>query len=220
MKYLLASVFILFFLKSPAQLKLFRKDISEMVINQKEATIKVHVLNKNFNLKPDNRLIYYWYKSNDIKETQGGYEGKLLHGKFTCFYLNSNLKEKGKFRNGLKHGEWKAWYPGGRLKEIANYNNGVKHGTSITFSENGEMTLEEHYRKGVLHGHYIVYENGMEKEKKEFRNGKEVISTEKSKTGEPKNKITPVEPVEEKPPVEKPQKKKKKAGKDDGSSKA
>jgi antitoxin component YwqK of YwqJK toxin-antitoxin module len=68
---------------------------------------------------------YYWYSSNKIHYSQGGFSGKLLNGAYNEYYLNKNLKEQGNFKKGLKKGTWKSWNEDGTLSQISVWKNGV-----------------------------------------------------------------------------------------------
>ncbi len=72
-----------------------------MHINENDYSIVAEVLAKEKSIPSSADKEYYWYKSNSIMSTKGGYDGKLLHGQYSSFYLNSNLKEKGKYHMGL-----------------------------------------------------------------------------------------------------------------------
>lgn len=74
-------------------------------------------------LKPN--LFYFWYSANAVHATQGGFSGTLLHGLYTEFYLNKNLKEQGVFKKGLKDGIWKDWNEDGTLSQAVTWRRGV-----------------------------------------------------------------------------------------------
>src|SRR5687767_7067543 len=116
-------------------------------VNQSDYSVVAEVLAKPKLPQSDASKEYYWYKGNNIMSTRGGYEGKLLHGKFSSFYLNNNLKEKGKYNMGLKEGEWKKWHPNGTIAEIVNWKNGFKHGKYQAFNAKQELTVSTHYSK-------------------------------------------------------------------------
>jgi len=71
-------------------------------------------------------LFYYWYSSNEIHITQGGFSGKLLNGQYTEYYPDKSLKEQGQFKKGLKNGLWKNWNNDGTLQATSNWKNGVQ----------------------------------------------------------------------------------------------
>jgi hypothetical protein len=71
-------------------------------------------------------LHYFWYSANAIHETQGGYSGRLLNGKYSAFYLNKNLKEQGNFKKGLKNGVWRSWNGDGSLIAATNWKRGTE----------------------------------------------------------------------------------------------
>ena len=73
----------------------------------------------NKKIKIDLNTTYYWFYINKISSTQGGFDGRLLHGDYICFYPNHALKEKGIFKNGQKSGQWIGWYNTGKIKEVS-----------------------------------------------------------------------------------------------------
>lgn len=103
------------------------------------------------------RYFYYWFRAGQIKQTRGSFEGKLLHGIYTDFYPDKNLREKGRFRYGLKQGEWRTWYPGGELKEVVHYKNGVRDGKFFLYTEKGILQRSGHLRNDQLHGKVLTY---------------------------------------------------------------
>src|SRR4051812_4990317 len=115
------NIFIWIFILLPFQL--FSQKGFDLAINQKvvirfeDRIVNVDLLQSDKKVKAQDDKYYHWYNSNDIKITRGGFSGKLLHGHYTEYYLNKNLKEKGQFKNGLKTGEWKSWYLNGEYKE-------------------------------------------------------------------------------------------------------
>lgn len=75
--------------------------------------------------RPKARLFYYWYSSNQIHSTEGGFSGRLLNGSYNEFYLSRNLKEQGAFDKGLKNGTWKEWAEDGQLIKTTRWKKGV-----------------------------------------------------------------------------------------------
>src|SRR5687767_7585391 len=79
-----------------AQLEKLEKEKYTIYIEDKDIRIKAKVLAHKTKVKTKKDLTYYWYGTNKIMETQGDYEGKLLHGEYVTFYQsNNNLNEKG-----------------------------------------------------------------------------------------------------------------------------
>jgi hypothetical protein len=148
-------------------------------IDTRDSSVKVDVLyeKKKIRVKPGN--YYYWTTANQVLRTQGGYEGRLLHGNYFCFYPAKNLKVKGTFRKGLKRGKWYAWYPNGNLSEVSKWYKGYQCGRTDIYNEQGKKILRATYWKGKLHGAYKTYSDGRLISKKKFRKGVEVILTPK-----------------------------------------
>jgi hypothetical protein len=152
-----------------------KKDTYQVYINAPDQSIRASVLTITERSNADEDRTYFWYASNRIMETKGGYDGKLLHGDYASFYLNNNLKEKGLFKNGLKHGKWVEWFSNGKIKEITQWRNGLREGSCTSFNEIGEKVKEERYSNDLLHGTIINYENEKVVSTKKYRKGKEII---------------------------------------------
>jgi hypothetical protein len=131
-------------------------------------------------IKPQEEKTYNWYASNKILETKGGFDGKLLHGYYKCFYLSGNLRETGEFNYGLKTGKWSSWYPSGILREILYWKKGVKNGKYRLYSENGQLVAEGNFRDDKLHGKFKTYFNGKLEDVKKYRDGQEIVKKTKS----------------------------------------
>jgi len=156
---------------------------STKLIQLKEGNtnIYVHLFDKEVNEKDVKLdLTYYWLKSKQLHSSKGGYEGKLLHGKFTCFYSNEALKQKGTFKKGLKNGIWKEWFINGNLKSVTYFRNGLINGGHIEFSENGNKIKELNYKQGLLHGKCYEYNDSITVIRK-YRNGQEIFPKTKRK---------------------------------------
>ncbi|MFL5763627.1 MAG: toxin-antitoxin system YwqK family antitoxin [Bacteroidia bacterium] len=138
-------------------------------------SIKAEVVfeNRKVNVKDD--LTYSWYTSNKIIETKGGFDGRLLSGSYTSFYLSDNLKEQGHYENGLKDDQWKTWFENGKLKEISGWSNGVKSGNTRRYDSQGNLVYEARYSKGKLSGYEITYDGEKIISKKKYAHGKEII---------------------------------------------
>ena len=113
---------------------------------------------------------YYWYMNDTILITQYGLNGKLLHGSFSVFYPNRNLKEQGNFKYGLKAGIWKSWQPDGRLQSIINYKNGLREGIFEEYGEN-KLIRQGKYRKDLLSGNVISYNKEGKEERLLYNQG-------------------------------------------------
>ena len=174
-----------------AQMK--QKESYTVYVNYPDYTIKTDISAKSKRINVQDELTYYWYASNKIMETTGGYDGKILNGPYTSFYVTGNLKEKGTFRNGIKNGEWITWYETGKMKEVNVWRKGVKSSTSKKFDINGDIISETKYKNGKLNGYEITYVNGKVIAKKKYKNGIEVVKKEKILDGDhiseqPRNK--------------------------------
>lgn len=147
-----------------------------ITVNNEACTIKTQMLSSKKDFKADPNLTYIWYTSQKLIETNGGYDGKLIHGFYKVFYLSNQLKEEGTVKYGLKHKVWKSWYPDGKLRELLTWKNGVKSGEYILYNEKGEMMAKGQFKNNKLHGKFYTYGvGGRILEKKKYKHGDEVI---------------------------------------------
>jgi hypothetical protein len=187
-----------------------------ITVNYEDYTVKTQMLSANKEIKISNDKTYLWYGSQKIMETKGGFDGRLIHGKYNAFYLNNQLKEQGMIKYGLKNKEWKYWYPDGKLKEIITWKNGVKNGHYELYNDNGQLMAKGNFRNDKLHGKFFTYGlGGKVTEKKAYKNGDEVIvplkeKKESSPDKEAKKKKKEKAPAEEKRKEEKKEKPSKK----------
>lgn len=193
-------------------------------INYPDYTVKASILSELKKVAIKDTLTYHWYTSNKILKTQGGFDGKLLNGGYTSFYLSNNLREKGNFKNGLKVGTWSTWFENGKLKEISCWKMGVKNGELKQFDEKGNPKLIVNYKNGQLNGDYIQYSKDTILVRKKFKNGHEVTpKPQKMKTDSKSVMVLegsekPVEKKSEKKQKEKFFKKKSKSSSSNGES--
>jgi len=156
---------------APSKVKQF-----SITINSEDCTIKTQMLNHQKNIVAHNDRTYLWYSSQKLMETNGGYEGKLIHGYFKSFYLNNQLKEQGNVWYGLKNKKWRYWYRDGRLREIINWKKGKKSGEYLLFNDVGLLMAKGYFKNDKLHGTFYAY--GSENkiiEKKKYKNGIEIV---------------------------------------------
>ncbi len=140
-KIVLVSLFLFFSFWSLAQ----KQETINIVINKTPASVRVVAPKKE--RKVQNELRYYWYKDKHIVNTQGGYEGKLLHGYYIEYYPNGQLKIKGTFRYGIQQGEWKYWDSEGNLQRVESWKNNQLNGKSFLY-EKGKIIKEITYKSG------------------------------------------------------------------------
>lgn len=125
---------------------------NRVILNNKDSIIYAYLLpsEKDEHIKAKNEYFYCWYASHDIKQTQGGFDGRLLDGLYTEFYEGKELKTKGTFSKGLRKGEWKCWYFNGNLSSIIHYKKSLKHGKFTEYNQDGVIIRKGKYRKGIL----------------------------------------------------------------------
>ncbi|TDQ11566.1 toxin-antitoxin system YwqK family antitoxin [Pedobacter metabolipauper] len=121
---------------------------------------------------------YYWYSSNQINMTQGGYSGSLLNGDYKDFHQNKNLKVSGKFKAGLKNDIWNLWNEQGILLDSYSWRKGKKSGNYSKYDSTGRTIETGKYCNNLLQGkqtivegdsiRVIYYKKGKVKEHKSF----------------------------------------------------
>jgi antitoxin component YwqK of YwqJK toxin-antitoxin module len=148
-------------------------------INYPDYEVKARIKNKILSQTVSDTVSIYWYKSNRIHKTQGGFEGKLLHGQYHSFYLNGNLKEQGQFKNGVKNGKWTQWYENGMFKATINWKLGLMSGVQKEFNNKGQLIKEINYRRGRLNGKTVEYSDSKIISEKKYKNNIEILKKEK-----------------------------------------
>jgi hypothetical protein len=106
--------------------------------------------------------LYFWYGSNIIHTTQGGFSGRLLNGDYSEYYLSKNLKEQGLFDEGLKNGIWKSWDDNGNLIQLYTWQKGIKDGKFTLYDSRGVVKQTGEYDSGLLDGPVKLFDqNGV-----------------------------------------------------------
>jgi hypothetical protein len=152
-----------------------------VVVNYPDYTVKTQMLKEAKKLPADEELTYHWYSSNKIMSTKGGFDGKLLHGYYKSFYLNSNLRESGNFKYGLKKGEWRYWFEDGKLKEVITWKNGKKHGGYRIYDSSGSLIGKGNFKHDQLDGKFRTYSKGRLTETVKYKDGAVVPVKHKTK---------------------------------------
>jgi len=117
-----------------------------VVITTVDSTVKAFILNHKIDIKPDNKLSYYWYRNNQVNKNQGGYSGYLLDGCYEVYDNDKNMLKKGTFKKGLKTGIWKSWDKEGNLFSEIHWDKGQKDGKEIIYT-NGKKAIN-YYKNG------------------------------------------------------------------------
>lgn len=137
----------------------YTKDLltHKVIVNQVDRSVVAYVKPvKSISLDNDKR--YYWFSTNQINSTQGGFSGKLLNGDYKEFYMNKQLRESGYLNKGLKVGIWKNWDEEGNLKDDYNWTSGEKNGIYHKYDSVGKMQESGRYKNDLLHGKQKIYD--------------------------------------------------------------
>jgi hypothetical protein len=154
-------------------------------------TVLAEVYVSEKEIKTENDKFYCWVKAKEVHTTQGGYEGRLLHGAYSEFYNDNNIKQKGEFKNGLRSGEWKSWYQNGNLQEITHWKDGRLSGSFTRYSEDGKITEDGKFCKGAFDGKVNRYDSTGAATKINYKDGIEQKPKEK-KVKKKKPEIVPL----------------------------
>jgi YD repeat-containing protein len=138
---------------------LSEKPTYTIYINFEDYSVRADVLYDDAKVKPRMFRTYYWYMNNDIKNTEGSFDGKLLHGEYKSFYRNYNLREQGNFNYGLKTGKWQTWFINGKIHELLQYKNGLQQGLQEVYDDQGNIVSRTDFKNGKQNGKMIFYKN-------------------------------------------------------------
>ncbi|MBD1363815.1 hypothetical protein IDJ77_08325 [Mucilaginibacter sp. ZT4R22] len=174
--------FLIVFLSTILWLNGFAQEIPETVptkvrINGADRNLVFEVKATAGHIITDTELNYYWYASNAVHNTRGGYSGKLLNGEYAVFFPGGSLKEQGGFKNGLTDGVWKSWTDQGLLISFITWAKGRKWGAFTTYDAAGKIVQQGNYINNLLDGElrnyisadsvqYLYYRNGVPVSKK------------------------------------------------------
>ena len=86
------------------------------------------------------------------QQSASGYNNGKLHGTYSIWYPDGQIKETATYSNGILSGAYSAWYEAGQIKETQDYKDGLKHGEGYIYQND----LSEGWRDKA---HYL-YEYG------------------------------------------------------------
>ena len=143
-------------------------------LNLENSYLEAQVCVSKKRIQPKSDKFYSWFQSGKIQQTQGGFEGQLLHGNFTEYYTNRQLKLKGCYCMGLPAGNWVSWFDNGKMQDMYHMKKGTKTGKYTSWDSSGNMVLHANYVNGKLNGKMSSYENGKLLSEKYFCDGIEI----------------------------------------------
>ena len=110
-------------------------------------------------IKPNITRIYYWFKSGHIHQTEGSYNGKLLHGPYKIIDSRRQLLEEGLYRFGVKTGVWRSWYSNGRLKSYIKINPLINVTHISEYDETGQCIKRGKEKYSLFTGYDVEFKN-------------------------------------------------------------
>ncbi|WP_437921191.1 toxin-antitoxin system YwqK family antitoxin [Sphingobacterium sp. LRF_L2] len=137
--------------KAQAELEFFENLQNRITINQDNGAKEVFTVTPKV-IKAKSNALYYWYQSQKIQQTQGGYTGKLLDGQYTFFYPSKQLAKQGSYKRGLAHGQWKAWNNNNRLSKEETWKKGHQNGEASYYDEQGHLLSRGQMKEGTWNG--------------------------------------------------------------------
>lgn len=133
-----------------AQRNIFKEyETTTINISNDSLYLRFSIYNDNPKVRTKKSLAYFWFKSNKIFMTKGGFYGKLLHGDYISFFVTDQMLEKGKYKKGVKQGEWMLWNRNGSINKVVNWKDGRLHGITRTYKGDKVLT-EKNYDDGKL----------------------------------------------------------------------
>jgi len=182
MKYLVFCLLICPLLQAQKYLEPDKIKQFNITVNQDDQIVKTQILKNPAKIHLNNEATYTWYTNNQLLETKGGYDGKLLHGYYKAFFFSNQLKESGSIRYGLRNKEWRYWYSNGMLREIITWKKGKKSGTYKLYNDQGKLMASGRFKDDLLHGKFRTYDNyGRVAETKRYKHGNEIVKAPKIK---------------------------------------
>lgn len=89
---------------------------------------------------------------------------KSLHGEYTLYFYNQNIKINGYFKNNKEDGPWVYYFESGKIKKKGTWKKGQLHGHWKNYYENGSLKQEGYFEQGRKNGAWTYYyENGKKK---------------------------------------------------------
>ncbi|OKS87283.1 toxin-antitoxin system YwqK family antitoxin [Mucilaginibacter polytrichastri] len=131
--------------------------LNKIRITEQDQTIVAEIEPVSGDIAIQDNKLYFWYSSNGIHTTQGGYSGRVLNGLYTAYYYNKNLKEQGEFKKGLKDGTWKTWNESGKLSKELTWKKGTMDGNFTLYDEAGNLKQTGRYQDNLLEGQSVLY---------------------------------------------------------------
>lgn len=123
--------------------------------------------------------LYFWFRSGHIHQTNGGYDGRLLHGEYKVTDQEHRLLEKGNFRMGRKWGNWYTWYPDGKLKSLTRHRSRNDMQVIEEYDTQGNRSRKGYIKKNLFTGQQqerikdsivvVTYKNGIREQGKNNR---------------------------------------------------
>ncbi len=142
--------FLLALLLNFLALQCFAQKHPGIVIKYNEKTILCNLTSKQVkNCNPE--VDYFWYKSQSIHRTQGGYFNQLLDGRWISRYASGDLFEQGKLDKGVRNGRWITWHDNGKIMFVRNYKKGKIYGPFTINDSNGDCIMEGFVGKNCLY---------------------------------------------------------------------
>lgn len=139
-----------------------------------DTTIEVGLIIPEKRFKIKGGTDYYWFKSDTILATREGFNGKLLHGRYTKSFPNRNLFKEGRFEFGVITGVWREWYDNGQLKCVSKYRGGKKAGMYVEYLIDGKVKEEGEFNNDQFTGKIFQYDENGNVQVVRFKDGEQV----------------------------------------------
>lgn len=130
------------------------------------------IWNRSKVVKADLDKRYYYYIRNSVRDAQGSYVGKPLHGVYVVVSRDNTLIRKGGFVKGLKQGRWIKWYSNGNIEEIIKWRRGNRSGQFREYFADGKLRTTGVYKRNQLSGKLKTYDARGNKTTQKYKRGR------------------------------------------------
>ena len=117
-------------------------------------------------------ITYQYYENGQINSEIYKTIDIILHGKYTLWYENGQIKFKGNFKDGKRDGKFTWWYENGQINSEQNYKDGKWDGKFTEWYENGKKKSEHNWKDNIPDGDWTSwFENGQIGSEGNFKDG-------------------------------------------------
>ena len=95
----------------------------------------------------------YWHENGQLSQERNYKDGNLVGQTNYYYYENAQIRREENWKYpetvGKKDGKWTWWYLNGQIQQKGNYKDGDQDGKWTYWHENGQLSQERNYKDGV-----------------------------------------------------------------------